>query len=89
MFLKIILAFLDLIVYNDYEVYIMFSYRPLRIILMDRKLKPSAVCKECGMSHNVGIRIMNDQSIEIKNLVKICEYLGITLDQAVEIGIME
>jgi DNA-binding Xre family transcriptional regulator len=66
----------------------MFSYRPLVIIMtVDRKLKISNVCRECGMSHNVGINIMNDKSIEIKNLVKICEYLNITLDQAVNINL--
>jgi DNA-binding Xre family transcriptional regulator len=37
------------------------------------------------MSHNVGRNIMNDKSIEVKNLVKFCEYLEITLDQAIEI----
>jgi DNA-binding Xre family transcriptional regulator len=74
------------IVYNNIEVHIMFSYRPLRIIMMDKKIKPSFICKEVGLSHNVGIRIMNDESIELKNLVLFCEYLGITLDQAVEIG---
>jgi DNA-binding Xre family transcriptional regulator len=63
----------------------MFSYRPLRIILMDRKIKPSTLCKEIGVSHNVGLNIMNDKSIETKNLVKICEYLEISLDQAIEI----
>jgi len=66
----------------------MFSYRPLIIMItVDRKLKISNVCKECGMSHNVGRNIMDNKSIEIKNLVKICEYLGITLDQAIDINL--
>jgi DNA-binding Xre family transcriptional regulator len=76
-------------VYNDIEVNIIMdckiSYRKLRIILMDRKLKISTVCKACGMSHNVGCRIMNDESVELKNLAKICLYLNISLDQAVDI----
>jgi DNA-binding Xre family transcriptional regulator len=75
--------------YNSNEVHILMdcniSYRKLRIILMDKKLKPSSVCREVGISHNVGRNIMNDGNIEIINLAKICLYLGITLDEAVEI----
>jgi DNA-binding Xre family transcriptional regulator len=61
------------------------SYRKLRIILMDRKLKPSFVCKEVGLSHNVGRKIMNDDNVEVLSLAKVCLYLHITFDEAVDI----
>lgn len=63
----------------------MISYRKLRIILMDRKLKISPICKAVGLSYHVGNRIMNDQNIELISLLKICKYLGIKLDDAVEL----
>lgn len=56
---------------------------------MDRKLKPSFVCKEVGLSHNVGGKINNDDNIEVLSLAKICLYLGITFDDAIDISIEE
>jgi DNA-binding Xre family transcriptional regulator len=52
---------------------------------MDRKLKPSFVCKEVGLSHNVGTKINNDENIELLSLAKICLYLDIKFDEAVDI----
>jgi DNA-binding Xre family transcriptional regulator len=79
--------------YNRNEVNIIMdciiSYRKLRIILMDRKLKPSFVCKEVGLSHNVGGKIMNDENIEVLSLAKICLYLGVSFDEVIDISIGE
>jgi DNA-binding Xre family transcriptional regulator len=75
--------------YNSNEVHIIMdckiSYRKLRIILMDRKLKPSSVCKEVGLSHNVGRKIMNDENIEVLSLAKICLYLGVSFNEVIDL----
>lgn len=65
------------IVYNSIEVNILISYRKLRILLMDRGLKISNVCRACGLSTNVGTRINNDISIELKSLEAIRLFLNI------------
>lgn len=63
----------------------MISYRKLRILVKeDRKLILSHVCKEAGVSTNLVTKINNDQSIELKSLEKICLYLGIEIEDAVE-----
>lgn len=60
------------------------SYRKLRIIIMDKKLTPSVVCTKAGISHTIGTKIKEDKNIEILTLCKICLYLEINLDDAVD-----
>jgi DNA-binding Xre family transcriptional regulator len=60
------------------------SYRKLRIILMDRKLRINTVCKAVGVCRSVGTSIHQDKNIGLDNLCKICLYLGIKLDDAVD-----
>lgn len=63
----------------------MMSYERLRILLVKRRLKISNICKECGISHSIGTRIMGDKSIELKSLEKICLYLNVPIEETVEI----
>jgi DNA-binding Xre family transcriptional regulator len=60
------------------------SYRKLRIAIMDKKISPSFICKEVGISHSIGTKIKEDKNIELFSLCKICIYLGISLDDAVD-----
>lgn len=61
------------------------NYYKLRKILFDRNIKISNVCKEVGLAHSVGTKINKDESIELLTLAKICVYLGIRIEDAVEI----
>jgi DNA-binding Xre family transcriptional regulator len=63
----------------------MISYEPLRILLMRRKLKISNVCKACGLSTNISTRINNDISVTVESLDKICCYLGVRIEEVLEI----
>ena len=62
----------------------MISYRPLRIYCMDNKLKLSNVLKECGLSTRLATKINNDENMELKTLEKVCLYLDIPMECAVE-----
>ena len=62
----------------------MISYRPLRIYCMDHKLKLTNVVKECGLSVKYATRINNDENMEIRTLEKVCLWLGIPIECAVE-----
>lgn len=62
----------------------MISYRPLRIYLMDNNLKISNVIKTCGLSMNFITKINNDENMELKTLEKVCLYLDIPVESAVE-----
>lgn len=60
------------------------SYRKLRILLMDRKLQITNVCKAIGLSGNVGTNITRDKNINIESLRLICEYLEVGIEDVVE-----
>jgi DNA-binding Xre family transcriptional regulator len=62
----------------------MISYEKFRIYLMRKKLKISNICKEAGLSTNVGTKINNDESIEVKSLEKICLHMSLTPNDVVE-----
>jgi DNA-binding Xre family transcriptional regulator len=51
---------------------------------MDNKLKLTNVIIDCGLSKNIVTKINQDKNIEVKALEKICLYLGIPVQEAVE-----
>ena len=51
---------------------------------MDHKLKLSNVMKDCGLSVKYVTRFNNDENMEIKTLEKVCSFLGISVEMAVE-----
>ena len=62
----------------------MISYRPLRIYCMDNKIRLSNVIKECGLSMRFITKFNNDENMEIRTLEKVCLWLGIPIECAVE-----
>jgi DNA-binding Xre family transcriptional regulator len=62
----------------------MVSYRKLRILLMDRGLKITNVCKECGVSTGIATKINKDMPIMLDVLEQICVHLEIGVEDAVE-----
>jgi DNA-binding Xre family transcriptional regulator len=69
--------------YNNREVNILISYRPLRIYCMDNKLKLTNVIKDCDLSNSFVTKINEDKNIELKVLERICLRLGIPVQDAV------
>lgn len=51
---------------------------------MDNRLKLTNVIIECGLSKNIVTKINQDKNIEVRALEKICLYLGIQANEAVE-----
>jgi DNA-binding Xre family transcriptional regulator len=51
---------------------------------MDKQISMSSVCHNIGISHTIGSKIKLDKNIELTTLCKICLYLNINLDDAVE-----
>jgi DNA-binding Xre family transcriptional regulator len=63
----------------------LISYRPLRIYCLDHKIKLTNLVRECGLSNSVVTKINNDINMEIKAIDKICLFLKIPIEQAIEI----
>lgn len=63
----------------------MISFEPLRKVLKDRKLSPNKLYEEKVITTNVATAINNDLPISFKNLVKICKYLDIPVEEAIKI----
>lgn len=76
------------IAYNKEGVNILkvkISYDKLFVLLRHRGLKITNVCKEAGLSPNVGSNISRDESVNLKSLACIALYLGVTLNDIVDI----
>lgn len=63
----------------------MISYRKLRILLIDRGLRITNVCKKCGLSTSIATKLNNDESVTIDTLAKICLYLDVPIQDIIEI----
>lgn len=63
----------------------MISYKPLLHLLVDRNLKLTNVIKSVGLSSNIVTKINNNESITIETIDKICIYLGVKIENVVEI----
>jgi DNA-binding Xre family transcriptional regulator len=63
----------------------MISYRPLLILLIDRKLKLSVVCREAGLSSKIAFKINNGENITLETIDKICNYLNVDIQDVVQI----
>lgn len=61
------------------------SYMKLIMILHERKIKLSNLCKECGLSTNVATSINNDKSITLDSIARIALYLNVGLDEIIHI----
>jgi group I intron endonuclease len=68
---------------QGYEVKI--SYLKLKIFLLEQNLKLTNICKQIGLSTKITTKINNNENINIATLGKICTYLGIGLEDAVDI----
>jgi DNA-binding Xre family transcriptional regulator len=51
---------------------------------MDNKLKITNVIIDCGLSSKYTTAINNDENMELATLEKICLFLNIKIEQAVE-----
>ncbi len=63
----------------------MISYRKLHILLLDRRLKLTNICKEAGLSSNIVTKLNNNESVTLSSLEKICLYLNCKIEDVVEI----
>ena len=62
----------------------MVSYKRLLHILVDRDLKLTNVIRDSGVSASVVTKINNNEYIRLDTLEKICIYLNIRVQDAVE-----
>ena len=62
----------------------MVSYKRLLHILIDRDLKLTNVVRDSGVSASVVTKINNNEYIRLDTLEKICIYLNIRVQDAVE-----
>jgi putative transcriptional regulator len=63
----------------------MISYKKLLHILVDRDLKLTNVCRDCGLSSSVITRLNSHQSVDVKSLEKLCLYLGVNIGDVCDI----
>ena len=62
----------------------MVSYKKLLHILVDRNLRLTNVIKSSGVSASVVTKINNNEYIRLDTLEKICIYLNIQVQEAIE-----
>ncbi len=67
----------------------MISYKPFRVLVAERNLKVSDICKELNISPNTMAKLNSKtddgEPISLKNIEKLCKHFNVSIDQIVEI----
>ncbi len=61
------------------------SYNRLWKLLIDRKMKRTALISGAGISSSALSKMGKDESVSLENIDKICRYLKCNIEQIVEI----
>lgn len=62
----------------------MFSYNPLRKLLVDKRMRPEHLRRALGLSFNTMSLISKDEFVEMQTLDKICNYLDCDIADVIE-----
>lgn len=60
------------------------SYKPLRKLLVDRDLKPSALYLKMGISRSTASAINQDKYVALETIAVICNFLDCPIEDVVE-----
>ena len=64
-----------------------YSYKKLWKILIDRKITKTEMRKQAGISTNILAKMGKNEPVSMESLAKICVALKCTLDEIVEITV--
>ncbi|GGP13476.1 helix-turn-helix domain-containing protein [Oceanobacillus neutriphilus] len=62
------------------------TYRPLRMLLDERKMKMSHLSKDLKIINtNTATKLLNDKPVSMDILVRLCHFLNVPIEQIIEI----
>lgn len=65
----------------------MFTYRKLRDILAERGLSYRRLRRDLKITPQVAGHLKNDRPVTIDKLALVCEYLGVSISDVVEVNV--
>lgn len=61
------------------------SYDKLWKLMIDKKIKKTQLCEKAGITTNVMVKLGKNESVQVDNLVKICNVLQCKIEDIMEI----
>ena len=61
------------------------SYDKLWKLMIDKKIKKTQLCEKAGITTNAMVKLGKNESVQVENLVKICNVLQCKIEDIMEI----
>ena len=61
------------------------SYDKLWKLMIDKKIKKTQLCEKAGITTNAMVKLGKNESVQVDNLVKICNVLQCKIEDIMEI----